>query len=709
MNFKLLAIRPLINCNENFLKNLKPNQVYQFYNEYKFHFESDDKEKNVNSIEKLDQSVPENFFDAKINISAIVGKNGSGKSALIELFIASINQFSLKFKREGRIETTAYLKNAINESEEKKIECEIFYEIDNVFFKLIVNNENVLFNKISISNKNLDFDDFFYTEIINYSIYAFNSSELGDWIDNLFHKNDSYQIPLVINPKRENKYSGYSGIIDINNEKYLLQQRLMSNILRPVTKGNDFRKMGDNLIATKISIVERQSKAFYYYPNSDYLLGKKIGSDLEKKDFFETTINDGSNSSISFDDNNSNSDMTYGMYSNFKEMLAEIKEKFEIETVDVPNQYKFDSYLIYKVISMCEKYIVYNKYIKEENYVSINNRKAKRDGYIIYSINIKEFLIDVIHNPSHITYKFQQTINYLKFYEKIWSKLDFKKQIPLNEMTDKINQVSKREKIDLIELLPPPIFNSKVLLNNLKDSNLIELNSLSSGEQQLIHSVSSIIYHLYNINSVKKKKKIIKYDFVNLILDEIELYFHPEFQRKFVNYVIENIKNVHLKYIKGINILFVTHSPFILSDIPKENVLFLEVDEVDKKSKPTNFKKMNTFGANIHDLLADSFFIGDGLIGEFAKEKIRITLEWLKNEANKQKNLFILNDEIVLPKFDLREDEILYHKQIIELIDEPLVKNKLKDFFIDFVKDDSEFREDEILLLEKKLEKLKKQ
>ena len=36
MSFKLLAIRPLMGCSEKFLKNLKKDEVYQFYNDYKF-------------------------------------------------------------------------------------------------------------------------------------------------------------------------------------------------------------------------------------------------------------------------------------------------------------------------------------------------------------------------------------------------------------------------------------------------------------------------------------------------------------------------------------------------------------------------------------------------------------------------------------------------------------------------------------------------
>ena len=94
MSFKLLAIRPLDGFNEKFQKNLIPNQIYKFYDEYEF---QDSNQKEIkcfdNYIEigkekKKKKSVPENLYNQgniEINISAIVGKNGSGKSALVEL------------------------------------------------------------------------------------------------------------------------------------------------------------------------------------------------------------------------------------------------------------------------------------------------------------------------------------------------------------------------------------------------------------------------------------------------------------------------------------------------------------------------------------------------------------------------------------------------------------------------------------------------
>ena len=164
------------------------------------------------------------------------------------------------------------------------------------------------------------------------------------------------------------------------------------------------------------------------------------------------------------------------------------------------------------------------------------------------------------------------------------------------------------------------------------------------------------------------------YNYINIILDEIELYFHPEFQKLFVKRLIDEINKLKLREIKGINILIISHSPFILSDIPKQNVLFLE------RGKPVSldrFKDTNTFAANISNLLSDSFFIGDGLIGEYAKSKITDTIEWLNLTLEEQ-----LKKEKNLPnRYDMLALKRNYHKKVISIIDEPIIKSKLLEMY----------------------------
>ena len=108
-----------------------------------------------------------------------------------------------------------------------------------------------------------------------------------------------------------------------------------------------------------------------------------------------------------------------------------------------------------------------------------------------------------------------------------------------------------------------------------------------------------------------------KFSKVNIILEEIELYFHPDYQRKFVDSLIYLLEHSGIEdAITDINIIIVTHSPFILSDIPKSNVLFIKDGRID------NTMQTNTFGANIHNLLKNGFFLPGLPMGEFAHRKI---------------------------------------------------------------------------------------
>jgi AAA15 family ATPase/GTPase len=101
--FKFLAIRPLFDCDESFLKGLSTNEIYSFYSNCKY---LNNKGKVVSNNEPVDSVVfgKENSFNVfegelnniSINISAIVGKNGSGKSTLLELLYVSCYAIALE-------------------------------------------------------------------------------------------------------------------------------------------------------------------------------------------------------------------------------------------------------------------------------------------------------------------------------------------------------------------------------------------------------------------------------------------------------------------------------------------------------------------------------------------------------------------------------------------------------------------------------------
>ena len=658
MSFKLLAIRPLKGCSPRFLKNLEEDRIYKFYNDYSF-FEDEDRK--VTEI-KCEDSVPENLYEKSgldIQISALVGKNGSGKSSLLELLYASCYVIASKkgilpnidsvnkeiekieipqYSTEERIRQLNYFERILDDSfgkngitnikinytikkdkkeileiKKKQIEdiykelyVEIFYEIEKEYYSILLSPPHSNIEIYNISNNKTVTDFKFYNIVINYSIYGLNENVLGDWVSDLFHKNDGYQTPIVINPYRR------EGNIDINSELHLAQTRLITNIL--LTN------------------------------NKEVLSGKEIDSvyfelDTNKNKPEEQDI-------ISVKSNYSTFNKVYNvLYDSNNYYLEEGEEK------KIPYFKELMNYVLCKVKKISEVY---------KEYRGIAPFLEKEVS--------PTFLEKLKGDKSHITLKLRQVLNIIRFNLLIddndskWEKkedgvLHF--ELKIDDLIKRIKKVdtSNLKKDELI-----PIGCYRFIINVKNDTNntdsVSNINVLSSGEQHLVHTMQSVLYHILNVNSVHSSEvEKIKYEYINIIFDEIELYFHPEYQRRFVFELLERLNSLkkegNIDNIKGINILFCTHSPFILSDIPKENVLFLG-GEMDFK----------TFGANITTSLASSFFM-EYLIGEFAKTKITNIIEKLNRISNDKED-------------DNNKENIL---KTIRLIDEPILGNKLIEMY----------------------------
>ena len=139
---------------------------------------------------------------------------------------------------------------------------------------------------------------------------------------------------------------------------------------------------------------------------------------------------------------------------------------------------------------------------------------------------------------------------------------------------------------------------------------------MSSGERQFLYICSTFIYHILNLLSVQDSRRV-RYRNMNLVLDEVEICFHPEYQRQFVFKLIDLLTKLRLTRWCSINILIATHSPFILSDIPQQNILYLENGEC-ANSQVT----VNPYAANVNDILHQSFFLKDAFMGEFSLRRI---------------------------------------------------------------------------------------
>jgi len=203
-----------------------------------------------------------------------------------------------------------------------------------------------------------------------------------------------------------------------------------------------------------------------------------------------------------------------------------------------------------------------------------------------------------------------------------------------------------------IKKIPSDFF--KIYIEIIRRKNDIELLDFKGKRVfyfDFYPKISDGQYQLtYIFNSIYSQ---INQETIFLCIDEGENYLHPNWQKKYINYLYQFLKKNFST--KQIHLIISSHSPFILSDLPKENIIFLK----DGKQEFPFKENEQTFGANIHTLLSHGFFMKDGLMGEFAKTKITEVIELLKKEQ-------------------LSEDEIKDCKHIISIIGEPILQKTLE-------------------------------
>ncbi|MEI3802729.1 MULTISPECIES: AAA family ATPase [unclassified Chitinophaga] len=681
--FKLIGLRTLG-------RNKILHKILPFYQYYPLDHTISPKQTDIKSqsiLQEFHQNPAHaealyNLENIKVNITAIVGKNGSGKSTLLELILMGIYNLSVQLD---------YLDNKENKLL-KKLNFEIYWHTDTLY-KIIFDTEIRVYRFKRGNPENLTIvyelddnpipveeirNDFFYTILVNYSHYALNSSEHPtDWITPLSHKNDGYTIPLVINPKRT------AGNIDINIEKTLLNMRLLLNLL-------------------DLHDADTPEQSFRYIDNGKYLkyfsvIYNKRKNTKKKKDAVQQTYADPKIIRI--------------VMNQVANVFSLPEKSFHTESY----KEELDYYIVNKLLSIINRYDSYRIEYKEglDNLIKYNIASMiegmDTEVEIALENRLQQLLEHIKNDSSHITLKFKQAVYFLKYptLRKFLSDaIKSKKQIELDDYQQIINTIINSEERDNLiaaELLPPAIFKLDFYLD---DPDKSSFSKSSSGEYQLISVLSSILYHIRNIDSVDRKNN---YNYVTVLLDEIELYFHPNMQRSFIRKLLESLSKLD-NNLNGIHILFATHSPFILSDIHQQKILKLKNGITEHTENG-----YNTFASNIHDLLADEFFLEEGYMGAFAQKQIEIAINLLNyikvdneikellqstKKISRNEPTFLqqkLENELASYKENLKEmgywnnnntaenlnfkSEQQYLRQLIEIIGEPLIQEKLRNMY----------------------------
>lgn len=172
-------------------------------------------------------------------------------------------------------------------------------------------------------------------------------------------------------------------------------------------------------------------------------------------------------------------------------------------------------------------------------------------------------------------------------------------------------------------------------------------SSLSSGEYAML-----TVFARLNSMKIEARRPVL------ILMDEAELALHPQWQKVFIYHFVDFISERFAAY--QVQIIITAHSPFILSDMPPHCVVLLKKGDDHTIVVDSLESKRETFGANIHELFTDSFFLQDGLMGEFARHKIQNLIKEIT-----ERNI------ISLEEFETR------FKKRINIIGEPFIKSKI--------------------------------
>lgn len=539
------------------------NSEISFSEEHKFRM----KERTLFYVENKNKR----FFGEKIsNLSLLVGKNGIGKSSILDLISFSNKNINL---RRGR---NSYFN--------------IFHIKDNLFLvdgspSLIDKIENLSTEKgLFVSVGNNKFVTPSNSQIsIELQISLIRSSPIVDWFNSDSYRTlNSHSSPIIRNVKQvESAENVFRFIVEAKNSN--------------VTKQKIFLKVNQKQL---------------YSSNSPAILDELYGNDriMDIEDVLPEQLKRRLRLKVGENSSSFNSRIVQNYYFRKHKIhffIVQVLEKYLLNLIEFLEKNGEPRKRIFSII-------------KESNRVDFNRLREVDLFYLREDYISEQFLKDKIAFLENIVNDLRDWGERINYFEGKSSR-----GTPFINREDLKTLISNFKNSEEYGHFQGNSYKIEVSSSSLKNKdinfNFIELlmvefselfsvqfENLSDGEIVYFNTFSSIFMEIRRASKDGN-------DCV-LVLDEPDLNLHPEWCRRFIDDCITLVNNY-----SAVNVQFIiaTHSPYMISDVPKENVFSLE-----EKEKMIVIKRAEkTFAANIIDILSDTFFL-DYSIGEFARKKL---------------------------------------------------------------------------------------
>lgn len=596
---------------EDFLK-IK-NQSFNFGGQYTYSFDFNEESRELTIS---NQQTPDyyNLLTGSniVNISGIIGINGSGKSSLLNLInvISAgkplINNVVVIIENDGVIEITCYVSTFPLYGKKNTIKM-VLLEGGSFTHGIEVN---------TFKNKNpfKELDLIFYSNLTSNR----NVNYLG--LDNPMNRSVDYQLRQSLTPEKVVGYlADYNTKKEANSAYLLLEESFnLQSIYQNDREERMINFLSDN-IENKFSIIGdiRFSETISVWFNEN------IFSQIQK--------------------------MTEGESSLFETLEKIYSHCYKLLNTESNTKNKFKYTIIYKYFF----FALYNDFFKQT-------------GILDYAVHLKSYLKSLPLDQNI----FKSLSEYLSRYKA------YKEGVELDKISTLLNNLdSLLENIEIAEsaqFFSNGYFDlsiNKHLWDFLKEIlSITDFNAeplmqynitpFSSGEEAILHQLSEFHEALKNSTN----------EYVIVSIDEGELYLHPEWQRKYINTLYQFFEHHSRSYNKKFQIIITSHSPFIISDIPKQNLIFLKKDSLGNCKVSQSEGHLPTLGGNIFELFSDGFFLKE-FISEYAFEKINQAIKFLNGEQSEFKELAEVEN------FNKLVGEALIRDEIQKMIDFSKMKN----------------------------------